>query len=445
MSAPRTPSTPSTPSTPPSSPRTQTSPLSPPKRGRGSGALSLYAVFFLNGLVLASWAPRIPQVKEQLQLSDGQLGLALLGVALGSVPAMPTAGALVNRFGSRAVARTAVLVYAAAIALPGLARSLPELLVSLAVLGAAVGALDVAMNAHAVDLERSSGRTRISSFHALFSAGALAGALLGTLAAAGGVTPRAQFAVTAVVALLAAGVAAAALRPSTHQHQRKHQHQYENEPAYENEPGQPEPALTRPSRFTPRLLLLSALGLCVLLIEGVVTDWGSVYLADSLHADPGPAGAGYVAFALAMTVGRLYGDRAANRFGPVRVVRTGALLTAAGSVVTLATGRPVVAVVFFALIGLGVAASFPLVVSAASRLHTGSPGTAVATVSTTGYFAFLAGPPLVGFLAEHSSVRAALLILPVLAVATALLAPLLRAEGRATTTHRPAPQTASRR
>ncbi|MFD3415919.1 MFS transporter [Streptomyces cyaneofuscatus] len=138
-------------------------------------------------------------------------------------------------------------------------------------------------------------------------------------------------------------------------------------------------------------------------------------------------------------------DRAANRFGPVRVVRIGALLTAAGSVVTLATGRPVVAVVFFGLIGLGVAASFPLVVSAASRLHTGSPGTAVATVSTTGYFAFLAGPPLVGFLAEHSSVRAALLILPVLAVATALLAPLLRAEGRATTTHRPAPRTASRR
>ncbi|MYZ39513.1 MULTISPECIES: MFS transporter [unclassified Streptomyces] len=132
---------------------------------------ALYVVFFINGLVLASWAPRIPQVKEQLQLSDGQLGLALLGVALGSVPAMPAAGSLVNRFGSRAVARTAVLLYAAAIALPGLARSLTELMVSLAVLGTAVGALDVAMNAHAVDVERSSGRARLSSFHALFSAG----------------------------------------------------------------------------------------------------------------------------------------------------------------------------------------------------------------------------------------------------------------------------------
>ncbi|MCB5906933.1 MFS transporter [Streptomyces pinistramenti] len=422
----------------------------PGGRGGRSGAVSLYTVFFLNGLVLASWAPRIPQVKEQLQLSDGQLGLALLGVALGSVPAMPTAGALVNRFGSRAVARTSVLVYTAAIALLGLARSLPELLASLAVLGAAVGTLDVAMNAHAVDLERSSGRTRLSSFHGLFSAGALAGALLGTLAAAGGVTPRAQFAVTAVVAVLSAGVAAAALRPSTHQHEHKQPDDHRHPVSSASDAGRDMSATTALaaslfSRFTPRLLQLSALGLCVLLIEGVVTDWASVYLTDSLHAEPGPAGAGYVAFALAMTAGRLGGDRAAHRFGPVRVVRGGALLTATGSVVTLATGQPVVAVVFFTLIGLGIAASLPLVVSAAGRLHTGSPGTAVATVSTTGYFAFLAGPPLIGFLASHSSVRAALLVLPVLAVVTALLAHLLKVEGRSVTTHRPAPRAASQR
>ncbi|MFE7125493.1 MFS transporter [Streptomyces sp. NPDC057617] len=393
--------------------------------GRGnSGAVALYVVFFINGLVLASWAPRIPQVKEQLQLSDGQLGLALLGVALGSVPAMPAAGSLVNRFGSRTVARTAVLLYAAAIALPGLAGSLTELLVSLAVLGAAVGALDVAMNAHAVDVERSSGRARLSSFHALFSAGALAGALVGTLAAAGGVTPRAQFTASAVVAVLAAGAAAAALRPAAHQ-----------SPGPVRARSAPGSSATAPapapvSRFTPRLLLLSGLGLCVLLIEGVVTDWGSVYLADSLDAGPGLAGAGYAAFAVAMTAGRLGGDWTAGRFGPVRVVRVGALLTAAGAMVVIVTGNPVVAVVFFALVGLGIAASFPLVVSGASRLHTGSPGTAVATVSTTGYFAFLAGPPLIGFLASHSSVRVALLALPVLAVATALLASLLAVKER---------------
>ncbi|MYZ41036.1 MFS transporter, partial [Streptomyces sp. SID4917] len=175
-----------------------------------------------------------------------------------------------------------------------------------------------------------------------------------------------------VVAVIAAGSAAATLRPAAYQHPG---------PARSRSAlgtSATAPASAPASRFTPRLLLLSALGLCVLLIEGVVTDWGSVYLADSLHAGPGLAGAGYAAFAVAMTAGRLGGDWTAGRFGPVRVVRVGALLTAAGAMVVIVTGHPVVAVVFFALVGLGIAASFPLVVSGASRLHTGSPGTAVA-------------------------------------------------------------------
>ncbi|MCX5380538.1 MFS transporter [Streptomyces sp. NBC_00091] len=388
-------------------------------RAKGGGTAALYAVFFLNGIVLASWAPRIPQVKERLGLSDGQLGLALLGVALGSVPAMPAAGALVNRFGSRTVARAAVLVYAPAIALPGLAGSLTGLMAGLVVLGASVGALDVAMNAHAVDLERSSGRTRLSSFHGLFSAGALAGALLGTLAATGGVSPRTQFTVSAAVGVVAAGLAAAALHPAA---------------ARPAAPAAPQPGARaaaggRGGRGAARLLPLSALGLCVLLIEGVMTDWGSVYLAGSLHAGPGLAGAGYAVFALAMMAGRLGGDRTAGRFGPVRVVRFGALLSAAGAVVALASGHPVVSAVAFGAVGLGIAASFPLVVSGASRVPAASPGTAVATVSTTGYFAFLAGPPLIGFLATHSSLRTALLLVPALALAAAALAPFLPAGG----------------
>ncbi|MDK9498126.1 MFS transporter [Streptomyces katrae] len=377
----------------------------------GRGAAALYAVFFLNGIVLASWAPRIPQVKEQLGLSDGLLGTALLGVALGSVPAMPAAGLLVNRFGSRPVARCAALVYAPAIALPGLAGSLTELLLGLAVLGASVGALDVAMNAHAVDLERRTGRARLSSFHGLFSAGALAGALLGTAAAAGGVGVRTQFTVSAVVGVAAAGLAVAALHPAA--------------------PPPPPPPRGRGGGHrgggAGRLLPLSALGLCVLLVEGVMTDWSSVYLADSLGAGPGPAGAGYAAFALAMTAGRLGGDRAAGRFGPVHVVRWGALSSTAGALVALLSGHPAVSVAAFCVVGLGISASFPLVVGGASRIPGAPAGTAVATVSTTGYFAFLAGPPLIGFLASHSSLRTALFLVPALALAAAALAAALPA------------------
>ncbi|MFF5705143.1 MFS transporter [Streptomyces sp. NPDC012794] len=388
--------------------------------GRGTatgGAGALYAVFFLNGIVLASWAPRIPQVKEQLGLSDGQLGTALLGVALGSVPAMPAAGLLVNRFGSRPVARCAALVYAPAIALPGLAGSMTGLMLGLVVLGAAVGALDVAMNAHAVDLERRSGRARLSSFHGLFSAGALAGALLGTAAAGAGVAARTQFTVSAAIGTAAAGVAVAAL----------HRAAPPAPPGRRAGPGGPVAAARRRGRGGARLLPLSALGLCVLLVEGVVTDWSSVYLADALGAGPGLAGAGYAAFALAMTAGRLGGDRTAGRFGPVRVVRCGALLTAAGAVVALVSGHPVASAVAFCAVGLGISASFPLVVSGASRIPSAAPGTAVATVSTTGYFAFLAGPPLIGFLASHSSLRTALFLVPALALAAAALAASLSA------------------
>ncbi|WP_406291488.1 MFS transporter [Embleya sp. NBC_00896] len=391
------------------------------ERRSRAGRRGLYAVFFLNGSILASWAPRIPQVKADLQLSDGQLGIALLGVALGSVPAMPAAGTVVDRFGSRMVTRVALPVYASAISLLALADGLVQLTLALAVLGAAVGALDVAMNTHAVDGERGAERSGISSFHGLYSAGALTGALIGTAAAAAGVRPDTQFLVTAAVALVASVPAAAVLRPAV-----RHVPESRTRPTARVGPG--------PRR---RLLWLSLLGLSVLLIEGVITDWGTVYLADSVHAQPGVSGAGYVVFALAMMLGRLTGDRAAARFGPVRIVRFGALMTGSAAAVAIAVPAAWVVVAAFAAVGLGIACSFPLVVGGVGRQFPNAPGPAVATVSTTGYLAFLAGPPLIGFLAAHVTLRLALLLVPVLALVTASLAGLLSADRTQATARRP--------
>ncbi|MFI6585212.1 MFS transporter [Embleya sp. NPDC050493] len=369
-------------------------------------------MFFLNGSILASWAPRIPQVKADLRLSDGQLGIALLGVALGSIPAMRVAGTVVDRFGSRIVTRVALPAYASAIALLAPADGMVPLTLALAALGAAVGALDVAMNTHAVDGERGAAHSGISSFHGLYSAGALAGALIGTAAAAAGVRPDTQFLVTAAVGLAASVPAAAVLRPSAHHVSRSRTRSVGR------------------GTLGPRgrLPWLSLLGLSVLLIEGVITDWGTVYLADSVHAQPGVSGAGYVVFALAMTLGRLTGDRAAARFGPVRIVRFGALATGSAAAIAIAAPTPWVVVPAFAAVGLGIACSFPLVVGGVGRQFPDAPGPAVATVSTTGYLAFLAGPPLVGFLAGHVTLRLALLLLPVLALVAASLAGLLSAD-----------------
>lgn len=379
-----------------------------PRRDRTA---ALYVTFFLNGLVLPSWAPRIPQVKADLGLSESELGLALLGLAAGSVPAMAAAGWLVNRFGSQVVARVSLVAYCAALTLPGLATGLVELTASLAVLGAAVGSLDVAMNAHASAVERATGRGRMSRFHSLYSAGALVGALLGTLAAAAGVNSRAQFLATAMVTVAVATAVAAALEPAVAGRQAH------------DAPPRP---LGRTRWLPPRrLVLLSCLGLAVVLIEGVMTDWSAVYLVEEQGADPGLGGAGFTTFILAMTAGRLGGDWAAGRWGRVRVVRTGALLAAAGTTTMLAVDSPVPAVAVCGLAGLGISASFPLVVSAAGRGHPQAPGTAVAWVSATGYFSYLAGPPLVGCLADLASLRIALLVLPALAVAAALLSPAL--------------------
>ncbi|MEU0936408.1 MFS transporter [Embleya sp. NPDC005971] len=402
---------------------------SPRRHRERVGRRGLYAVFFLNGMVLAGWAPRIPQVKADLHLSDGQLGIALLGVALGSVPAMPAAGRLVGRLGSRVVIRIALPVYASAIALLALADTLVELTLALAVLGAAVGTLDVAMNTHAVDGERGAERPRMASFHGLYSAGALTGALLGTVAAAAGVRPGTQFTVTAAAALIAAVPAVAALRPVGR---------------HGSEPRPGSTARTRPG-LRGRLCRLSLLGLCVLLIEGAVTDWGTVYLADSVHAGPGVSGAGYTVFALAMTLGRLAGDRVAARLGPVRVVRFGALVTGVAAAAAIAVPYPWLVVPAFAAVGLGIASSFPLVVGGVGRQYPDSPGPAVATVSTTGYLAFLAGPPLIGFLAGHLGLRFALLLLPTLAAVAASLAGLLSEDRTARGPRRPSPVPSRRR
>ncbi len=156
-----------------------------------------------------------------------------------------------------------------------------------------------------------------------------------------------------------------------------------------------------------------------------MTDWGSVYLAGSLHAGPGVAGAGYAVFVLAMMAGRLVGDRAAAGLGPVRTVRYGAVLSGCAAAAALLAPYPLVAVAAYGAVGLGIAASFPLVVSGAGRQPAGAHGTAVATVTSTGYLAFLAGPPLIGSLASLNSLRTALLVVPALAVTAACLAGLL--------------------
>ncbi|QXJ19874.1 MFS transporter [Actinomadura graeca] len=375
-----------------------------PEKGPGrpgrAARRAVTAVFLLNGAVFAAWVPRIPEVKSALGLGDAALGAALAGPALGSIGAMAVTGALVARYGSRPVTRAALTAFCVPPVLIGLAGSWAALFAVLTAWGAAVGCLDVAMNSAGMAVQERYGRPIMSGLHASFSGGALLGAAGGAAAAHLGVPVAWHLGVTAAAALAAGLAATRALLPAGADAQAGG------------------PAFARPTR---PLLLLSALAFAALLSEGAAGDWSAVYLRDVLDAGPGAAGAGYMAFAVTMTAGRLAGDRLVTRFGPVRVVRVLAAVAAAGFGAGLLAGHPVPALAGLAALGLGLACVVPVVFTAAAHAG-GAPGPAIAAVSTCGYLGFIAGPPLIGAAAEAAGLAAALGIVAALAALVAAAA-----------------------
>ena len=367
----------------------------------GSARAAVLAVFFTNGVVIGTWVVRIPALKEKLDLGEGLLGVALLGAAVGALVAMPVVGALVSRFGSRRVVGLSALALSVVLLTPGLASSLPMLVLAVVLLGAANGGLDVAMNAQAVAVERGYGRSIMSSFHAAWSFGGLGGAALGGLLASRGIEPLPHFAAVAIPAAIAFAFAYGALLPSS---------------ADASEEGTP--AFARPTRA---LLGLGIISFCVLLGEGAMGDWSAVYLDDTLRTGPGFAAAGYGAFSLSMAFGRLFGDRFTELLGPVTLVRACGVIAAVGLGVALAAAHPIVALVGFACAGAGFSIVFPTALSAAGR--TGGPtGPALAAVTTAAYTGFLVGPPFIGFLAEATGLGYALYLVVALSTAVVILA-----------------------
>ena len=361
-------------------------------------------VFATNGVVFGTWTPRIPAVQTALGLDDARLGLALVGPALGSVVSMLATGLLVQRFGSGRVTKVALTAFALTMPLIGLAPSLPWLFTALLAWGAAMGALDVAMNSAGLAVQREAGRPIISGLHAALSAGGLAGALAGSLAAAADVPVTVHLTVASVLALAVTAVVARTPLPDL-----------------------PHDRGERRSRghLTPALAALGLLAFAGLLAEGAVADWSAVYLSGSLGASAGLAGAGFVAFSITMTLGRLAGDRIVAAAGPVRTVRVAATAAAVSLGAALLAGELWAAVAGFAVLGAGLSVLVPVVFTAAAQ-RTAHPATAVATVSTCGYFGFIAGPPVIGGIAGGTGLAAALGLVAALTGVVALLAGITR-------------------
>lgn len=358
--------------------------------------LSITGTFFLHGAVFTSWYARLPAIQERLDLTPGQLGIALFGAPAGLLVAQPAIGALAARTGSRPIVAAAPL-YIGAVVLPALAVDTVTLLLALVLVGAASGVLDIAMNAQGLAVERASGRHLFSSLHAAFSFGALAGA--GVAAAAAAMAALPFLAASALVG--AVGVAALA-------------------PALLHDRGVPgAPLFARPSR---RLAALGVIAFSALLAEGAIFDWSGVYLATQVRTTAVVAPLGLAGFSLCMGVGRLAGDSVAARAGTTATARGGALMAALGLGVALAAATPVAAVAGFALMGLGLSVVFPLTLRASAWGSEDAAAPSVAAVSTAGYGGLLVGPPVIGLLANATDLRVALVLGCVLCCVAAALA-----------------------
>ena len=281
--------------------------------------VAVVGYFFVLGVATATWAARLPAIKESLQLSDGRLGLALFAVPAGSVLTLALSGRIADRFGAVRVLRVAGVLDPAALVPIGLARNLVVLMITLAVYGAMAGLLDVSMNACGARLELGYERPIMSSLHAGYSIAGLAGAGIGGLSASLGISPLPTFTVTAA-ALIAGSLLAGprvVLPPVP-------------APAG-SEPDRPEdPPRRSPQQISTVIWLMGLAALCGQVGEGSAGDWSAVYLHVNLGTSAGLAAVALGAFSVTMTVGRLAGDRLAARFGPVRLVRVSGLVAGRG-------------------------------------------------------------------------------------------------------------------
>ncbi|HEU5032135.1 MAG TPA: MFS transporter [Spirillospora sp.] len=394
--------------------------------------LAVTVAFVAHGLLGAAWVARIPQIKEHLGLSAGTMGVALLGAPVGVVAAVRFAGWIVHRWGSRATTVAAGAAGALSLVPLGLSWNLASLICSLVLMGGSLGLMDVAMNAQGVAVERGYGRPLMSGLHGAYSIGTLLSALVGSAAAHAGVPVPVHLTVAAavLVLLLAAGCrdlmdrsidelpdpAGAALDGASS--------------VPDGASGLPDAAGAAPGRRGSAaraarwpLIMLGVIGLCSFVGEGAMADWSAIYLRESLGTGPGAAGLGYAGCAIAMTAGRLAGDRVVARFGPVAVLRTGSLVAAAGLALGLLLGNPVAAVSGFTLFGLGVAVVAPVTFSAAGNVPGVPAAAGISRVTGVGYLGLLGGPPVIGFVAQGVGLAWALAVPAALAGLIVLLAP----------------------
>jgi MFS family permease len=381
---------------------------------------AIIAAFAVGGLALATWGPRLPALRADLKLGTGDIGILLAGVTVGSVAGLLASTPLLNRLGPRRALPGAMLVIAASVTIVGVGagvlKSIPVVAAGFVITGFAIGALDVMINVEGATIERAAGRTLMPLMHAAWSAGAVVGSGIGAGCAALGITPAAQFTAEAVLMVVIALVAATAIPDGPR-----------------DDSAEPGPDLSRSARFRRwllgwtdwRLLMIGLVMLGAELGEGSANNWLTLAASDG-HGQPAAVAAlFFTVFAIGETTARVLGGPLVDRLGRVRTIQLTSALGVVGVALFILFGNPAVLLLAVLLWAVGVSMGFPLGMSAAADSGP-NPAARVSVVATIGYFANLAGPPAVGFLAQSTSLLTALWLLALLFLVAAAAAGALR-------------------
>ena len=366
--------------------------------------IAVALAFVAFGTVDGTWVARLPALKQRLGLDSGELGLVIFSVSLTATLLLPLSGWLTSRRGSRWPTGLGLLVTAGALSAAAFAPSFFALVSAACLMGAGIGIVDVAANAHGVAVEQRLGRPVLSALHGAWSFGLLAGSGIAAGAAATGVGVRAQFPAVSAAVVVAAIVLVPRLLPSA------------------------EDAAVDTAHFAlPRgaLALPALLTFCSMFVESAAMNWSAVFLSGPAHASAAVAAGGVAAYSVAMVAARLAGDPLTLRWGVAGLARRGGSLTCAGMALALLTRSPVPSLIGFALVGAGCAALVPALFRVAAAAPGVSSGAGIAAVATAGYTGGVVNGPAIGFLARGVGLTAALSLIAVAGALIAVLGPKL--------------------
>jgi len=363
--------------------------------------IAISAFFFVAGLTFATWASRIPDIKDKLQLSDAGLGIVLFALPVGQILSLPISALLISKYGSRVIVISTALLYPFTLVLLSIASTTWQLVFTLFFFGFWANSLNIAMNTQAVGLEKYYGRSIMASFHGLWSLACFAGAAMASFFVSNGLSPMVHFLIVSAVTAMVVFAAYKYTLPKAESETKS------------------QSLFTMPDKS---LLILGLIAFCCMLCEGAMADWGGVYFKKVVEAPAALTTIGYVAFTCTMATGRFVGDWLVTKYGVKPLLQLSGIMIMAGLLIAVFVPQIIAATTGFLLVGFGVSSVVPIAYGLAGKTLKMSASAALAAVSTISFLGFLIGPPIIGFIAQISSLRFSFFIVAILGFGVTILA-----------------------